>query len=85
MEEGESVLTQSGGYFIKGSFRFEWKNYEKERGRIIGKWYCLTCNKEAGTEHLKPECNICRDWGTCGHDCTLSKVFCPKCGSKIEM
>ena len=45
-----------------------------------GTWYCNTCNLPAETEHNNPECHTCSDWHGCGQDCTLSRVFCTKCG-----
>jgi hypothetical protein len=44
-------------------------------------WYCSVCWKPAETEHNNPECHRCRDWSSCGQDCTFSRAFCPKCGA----
>lgn len=52
---------------------------------LAGKEYfliCKKCKRPASTEHNNPECHTCEDWNGCGRDCTLSRVFCKKCGTE---
>jgi len=66
-------------------FRFESSSYEINRRKSYGTWYCSTCNIPAETEHKKEECHLCSDWNGCGRDCTLSRVYCNKCGESQDM
>lgn len=66
-----------------GDFRFELNDYDVARGKSDGNWYCNLCNIPAETEHNKPECHTCSDWNGCGTDCTLSKVYCSRCGKYL--
>jgi len=84
-KDGGVVHTEWGGYKIRGDFYFAWFNYEIAKMRSDGTWYCNKCNTLAETEHNKEECHSCRDWNGCGRDCTLSKIYCPKCGSFISV
>lgn len=84
-KNGDVVNTESGGYKIDGEFRFVWSDYELARMRSSGTWYCNKCNILAETEHNGEECHLCSDWHGCRRDCTLSKVYCTKCGSSISV
>jgi hypothetical protein len=55
--------------------------YEIFRKKGYGTWYCKNCDIPGETEHNKEECHLCSDWNGCGKDCTLSKVYCKKCGA----
>jgi len=66
-------------YENSGDFRLEVDIYQASRKDCDGVWYCNTCNLPAETEHNNPECHTCADWGSCGRDCTLSKVYCSHC------
>jgi hypothetical protein len=66
-------------------FRLVSNIYDVARKRSDGTWYCNTCNLPAETEHNNPECHTCSDWHSCGKDCTLSKVYCLKCGKSLEI
>jgi len=72
-------------YDNKGDFRLEVDVIRQYRKKSDGVWYCNTCNKPAETEHNNPECHVCADWGGCGKDCTLSRVFCPRCGKSLDI
>jgi hypothetical protein len=84
-ENGDTISTTWGGYKIIGGFRFVWSYYEVYRRKSDGRWYCNKCDEPAKTEHDKEECHLCRDWNGCGRDCTLSRVYCPKCGRSIDI
>lgn len=84
-KDGGVVHTELGGYKIRGGFRFVWSDYERVRMRSYGTWYCNKCNIPAETEHNKEECHLCSDWNGCGTDCTLSRVYCPKCGESLDV
>jgi TPR repeat protein len=60
-KDGDVVYTESGGYKIRGEFRFVWSDYEQARKRSSGTWYCNKCNILAETEHNKEECHLCSD------------------------
>lgn len=84
-KDGDVVYTEWGGYEIRGGFRFVWSDYERARMRCDGTWYCNRCNIPAETEHNKEECHLCRAWNGCGRDCTLSMVYCSKCGAFLNL
>jgi hypothetical protein len=50
-----------------------------------GTWYCTPCWRIAETEHDREECHTCSDWGSCGRDCTLSRVYCKVCGGSMQV
>jgi len=81
--DGDSVETEDGGYLRRGAFHFVWSDYEIGRRRSDGTWLCSTCQAPAETEHDRPECHRCSDWGSCGRDCTLSRVYCSNCGVSL--
>lgn len=60
---------------MKSNYRIEY--YKTEPMRI-----CNKCNKECSTENNNKPCHLCEDWNGCGGDCTISKIFCKKCGWK---
>jgi hypothetical protein len=80
---GTRWISDSKYYINNGDFRFEVDTYSLARKGSDGTWYCNTCNKVAETEHNNPECHRCSDWSPCGNDCTLSKVFCLRCGKDL--
>lgn len=84
-KNGDTTYTVWGGYEIRGGFRLVWYDYERDRMRINGDWFCNRCNSPAKTEHKKDECHLCSDFNGCGRDCKLSKVFCPKCGESLNV
>jgi len=84
-KNGDIIHTEWGGYEIHGGFRFEWSDYKRDRMKSNGTWYHNRCNTPAETEHKKEECHLCSDWNGCGRDCTLSKIYCSKCGESLDM
>ena len=71
---------------IKENFSFvEASAYEIARKRDHGYWRCNGCGKPAETEHNAEECHRCSDWNGCGHDCTLSRVYCEQCGTENQI
>lgn len=84
-KDGDTIKTEWGGYEIHKEFRFAWNDVERYRRRSHGMWYCNICHIPAETEHNNSECHLCSDWGGCGRDCTLSRVYCPKCGASINI
>ena len=84
-KDGNIISTGWGGYKIQGDFRFIWSDYMQARMKSDGNWYCNKCNIPAETEHNKDECHLCSDWNGCGSDCTLSKVYCVKCGKSFDV
>lgn len=70
----------------KEAFSFvEASDYERVRKKSDGYWRCNGCKKPAGTEHKGEECHRCSDWGGCGGGCTLSRLFCEKCGTEKQV
>ncbi|MGA2514356.1 MAG: hypothetical protein ABSG37_12180 [Candidatus Limnocylindrales bacterium] len=64
---------------FRGSFRLvETDGQRLRRGR--GVWYDR-CGELAQTEHNNPRCDTCARGGSCGMDCTLSRLVCPRCGA----
>ena len=83
--DGDIIKTEWGGYEIHKEFRFVWNDVERYRRRSYGRWHCNVCMIPAETEHNNPECHLCSDWGGCGKNCTLSRVYCTKCGASISI
>ena len=75
----------SGGYLNNSNFRLVCNAYDIARKRSDGTWYCNTCNLPAETEHNNPACRTCSDWNGCGQDCTLSRIYCPRCEKELRI
>jgi len=84
-QDGDTLETEWGGYRRRDLFHFAWSDVEVARKRSDGTWYCSRCLRPASTEHDNPECHRCSDWGSCGSDCTLSRVFCLTCGTGFSV
>lgn len=82
-QDAETIQTDWGTYRHRGPFHFATSDYEAGRRQSDGTWMCSKCMKAAETEHNRPECHRCSDWGSCGTDCTLSRVFCLTCGTSF--
>jgi hypothetical protein len=82
--DGEQIETEWGHYTRRDPFHFRWSAYEAGRHRSDGAWYCNTCMRPADTEHSNLECHRCSDWGSCGNDCTLSRIFCATCDASLR-
>lgn len=78
---GDTIYTEVGGYERRDPFHFAWSDYERGLRRSDGTWYCSSCMKPTEAEHENPECHRCSDWGSCGRDCTLSRIYCKTCGT----
>jgi hypothetical protein len=83
--DDETVEMVGGGYLRQDPFHFLWSDYDRGRNRSYGTWYCNRCMEPASTEHNNEECHRCSDWGSCGRDCTLSRVFCAKCDTGFDL
>jgi len=81
--KGIVSISDTKYYDNRGDFRLEVDTYAQARRDSDGTWYCNTCNIPAETEHNNPECHRCSDWSPCGTDCTLSRVFCSRCGKEL--
>lgn len=82
---GDWVDTDWGRYQVRDQFHLAW-NRNVPRWKGSGEyWRCSSCWQPAETEHNRPECHRCADWNGCGHDCTLSRVFCSKCGTTLDV
>jgi hypothetical protein len=79
--DGATIRTDWGGYRISGDFHFAWDWYAMGIRRSNGMWCCNSCFKPVREEHEREECHTCQDWGSCGGDCTLSRIFCPDYGT----
>ena len=82
---GDKFRMAWGGYEMHDSFRFVWSDMARTRKMSCGTWYCNSCNTVAGTRHDNPECHLCLDWNGCNRDCTLSEVYCEKCGYRLRI
>jgi hypothetical protein len=83
--DGTRVETDWGGYRVRRDFHFAWSDYARVTQRSSGSWYCNTCFAPAREEHSRDECHTCQDWGGCGRDCTLSRIYCTECGTSLDM
>lgn len=82
---GDVITTSWGGYSVRGDFHFVWSRELIARMKSNGTWVCNGCWKPAGTERDRPECYRCSDWSNCGSDCTLSRIFCDRCGTTLTL
>lgn len=80
-----TVRVLGGGYTVRGAFHFRWDDMARALKRSDGFWRCNTCWAPAALEHSRDECGRCRNWSSCGRDCTLSRIFCCKCGTAESM
>jgi hypothetical protein len=81
--DGASIATDWGGYRIRRDFHFAWSDYARVTRGSSGSWYCNACFAPAREERSREECHTCKDWGGCGQDCTLSRIYCPVCGTSL--
>lgn len=84
-ENGATIRTDWGTYRRRGPFHFARSDYDAGRHHSDGTWMCTNCMNAAGTEHNRPECHTCSDWGDCRSDCRLSRVFCLTCGTSFAV
>jgi len=84
-QDGGMLETDWGGYHRRDAFHFAWSDADIARRHGDGTWFCSRCMRAASTEHDNPECHRCSDWSPCGRDCTLSRVFCPACGTGFSV
>ena len=80
---GKVIEMDGGGYRNYDGFIFAWDDYLRARQKSDGKWYCTQCNSIAKEEHNK-KCIINSDYHICRAECTLSKIYCLNCGTKID-
>ncbi len=83
--DGDTIYTEFGGYRRHGQFHFVWSTHDIGTKRSNGSWYCSVCFRRANLAHEKEECHRCRDWGSCGRDCTLSGVACVYCETMMTL
>lgn len=80
-----SVTRTSWGYYQRRD-PFHFVHYDSvPPWDSDGTWRCSACWSVASTEHDRPECHTCEDWGGCGRDCTLSAVRCDPCGERLVL
>jgi len=82
-EVGQVIEMEWGGYRNYEGFIFAWNDYLRARQKSDGKWYCRQCSLLAKEEHNK-RCSINNDYHICNGDCSLSKVYCQNCETKID-
>lgn len=83
--DGDTIETEWGNYRRRDPFHLRQRTDEPPWKGSGETWYCSGCMRPASTEHDNPECHRCSDWGSCGSDCRLSRVFCPTCGPGFEV
>ena len=64
MKQKKIYRTEYGGYTLHGNFKFEWSDYERERKRSDGEWYCISCNIRAEVKGNKVSCPNCKSVST---------------------
>jgi hypothetical protein len=67
---------------FRGSFRLVEEDSNRLRKIGRGTWYCR-CGGLADSTHENPRCDVCRGGGDCGLDCSLTSLYCPKCGATL--
>jgi hypothetical protein len=81
---GQTVEMDWGYYAVARGFHWVSSKYEPPPAGP-GTWYCTPCWRAADTEHEREECHTCSDWGGCGNDCRLSRVYCKVCGGSMPV
>lgn len=84
-ESGKRIDMQGGAYVRSQDFHRFLPAFGRPGKDSREHWICSRCFKAASMEHNKPECHRCEDWGGCGSDCTLSRVFCEACGTSKDI
>lgn len=79
-----SVVMDGGGYRVSGLFHLVWSDIAIARMKSNGSWRCNSCWGPATTEHKGEECHKCRDWGSCGGQCTLNALTCRTCSQPTD-
>jgi hypothetical protein len=74
-----------GSYNAGEDFYHVFNDLAAYRHQSYGANFCRRCHEPAKTEHNKPECHTCSDWGGCGGDCTLSAIYCARCETRKEL
>ncbi len=82
-EVGQVIEMEGGGYINYEGFIYAWDDYLRARKKSDGEWYCRRCSSIAKEEHEK-SCFINNDYYRCGGECTLSKIYCQNCNTKID-
>lgn len=77
---GQRVGTAWGGYQSQATFHMSWVFGTDGMSQH---WMCTTCWMSASLKHEKSQCHTCRDWSSCGQDCTLSAVTCVPCRTEL--
>jgi hypothetical protein len=80
---GQGARTTWGSYEVYEDFHAARNAYALTPDNGTGHWTCSRCWESATLEHNKPECHTCSDWGSCGRDCTLSRIVCIDCGTSM--
>lgn len=82
---GVTIRTNFGSYSVYRDFHSIRRSDAKPWKDSGVYWFCSQCWQPATLTHAKPECHTCSDWGSCGRDCTLSKVSCRTCGTAMSV
>ena len=81
--KGAIIKIAGGGYENYEGFIYAWNDYLIARKKSDGEWYCRRCSSIAKEEHNK-KCFINNDYHICREECTLSKIYCQNCKTKID-
>ena len=84
-EPGKRVDMEGGSYIRSRDFHRFFPAFVRPWKDASEYWICSRCFKGARLEHNRPECHTCSDWGSCGRDCTLSRVYCEACGTSEDI
>lgn len=79
----EGAVIDWGSYTVRGAFHRLTILRPLEPSE--SSWRCNSCLELAQTERGGEECHRCRDWGSCGNDCTLTRVSCQACGTSLDL
>ncbi|KKK90682.1 hypothetical protein LCGC14_2720560 [marine sediment metagenome] len=82
-EIDQVIEMEWGGYKNYEGFIYAWSDYLRARKESDGNWYCRLCGSKAKQEYNK-KCFINNDYHICRAECTLSKIYCLNCGTKID-
>ena len=81
---GQTIRTTWGYYIAGACFHERVDHHTAHHGGGGSLHRCNGCWARVTYEHNRPECHRCRDWSSCGRDCTRSAMLCENCGTRVE-
>lgn len=84
-DPGQRVETTWGYYIVSSPFHERINPIAAYHRGSGSQHVCNECWVPASYEHNRPECHRCRDWTSCGGNCTRSAMTCPNCSARLVL